>query len=56
VKQLNEGVDKVRRQEHQALLASGDERLKGTKYDWLRKADGFDRASWREFQILKGRT
>lgn len=23
------------------------------KYDWLRNADRFDRAAWREFQILK---
>jgi len=53
VKHLNEGVDKVRRQEHKELQAAGDERLKGTKYDWLRNSDNFDRASWREFQLLK---
>jgi len=53
VKHLNEAVDKVRRQEHKALQATGDERLKGTKYDWLRNSDHFDRVSWREFQVLK---
>ena len=53
VQHLNEGVDKVRRQEHQALQAAGDERLKGTKYDWLRNSHNFDRESWREFQVLK---
>ena len=53
VQHLNEGVDKVRRQEHKELQAAGDERLKGTKYDWLRNSDKFDRASWREFQVLK---
>jgi transposase len=53
VKHLNEAVDKVRRQEHKELQAAGDERLKGTKYDWLRNSDNFDRASWREFQVLK---
>jgi len=39
VKHLNEAVDKVRRQEHKALSAEGDERLKGTKYDWLRNRE-----------------
>jgi transposase len=53
VKHLNEGVDKVRRQEHKELQAAGDERLKGTKYDWLRNCEHFDRESWREFQVLK---
>lgn len=35
-KHLGEAVDKVRRREHKALKAEGDERLTGTKYDWLR--------------------
>jgi len=33
---MSQAVDKVRRQEAKTLLASGDERLKGTKYLWLR--------------------
>lgn len=53
VKHLNEAVDKVRRQEHKALSAEGDDRLKGTKYDWLRNRQNFDRESWREFQELR---
>ena len=37
VMHLSEAVDKVRRQENKQLRAAGDERLVGTKYDWLRK-------------------
>lgn len=33
---LNEAVDSVRKAEHKALMAEGDETLKGSKYDWLR--------------------
>lgn len=43
----------MRRQEHKVLKSVGDERLKGTKYDWLRNANRFDRESWLEFQELK---
>ena len=32
---LNRAVDQVRRAENKALLAQGDGRLKGTRYDWL---------------------
>ncbi len=32
---LNNAVDTVRKQEHRALMASGDETLKGSKYLWL---------------------
>ena len=53
VKHLSEAVDKVRRQEHKALQALGDDCLKGTKYDWLRNRSNFDRKSWQEFQKLK---
>jgi transposase len=35
MKQMNEAVDKVRRQEHRALSAEGDNTLKGTKHWWL---------------------
>lgn len=38
-KYLGEAVDEVRRQEHRSLKAEGDERLKGTKYAWLRNPD-----------------
>lgn len=33
---LNEAVDKVRRREHARLRKLGDERLKGTKYIWIK--------------------
>jgi len=36
VKHLNEAVDKVRRAEHRRLRKAGDDRLKGTKYVWLK--------------------
>src|SRR5215469_10991398 len=35
-KHLGEAVDQIRRREHKALTAEGDERLTGTKYHWLR--------------------
>ncbi len=34
-KHLNEGVDKVRREEHRELMKEGDERLKGMRYHFL---------------------
>lgn len=52
-KHLGEAVDKVRRQENKQLRAAGDERLKGTKYDWLKGRDKFDLAAWREFCQLR---
>ncbi len=33
---LNKAVDKVRAAEHRELQANGDDRLKGTKYKWLK--------------------
>ena len=33
---LAEAVDQVRRKENRTLQASGDDRLAGTRYDWLR--------------------
>lgn len=35
MKHIGDAVDKVRRQEHRELRASGDDRLTGTKYYWL---------------------
>ncbi len=53
-KHLGEGVDQVRRSENKILKASGDERLVGTKYDWLRHPDSFrDNASYRAFCKLR---
>jgi transposase len=55
-KQLNEAVDKVRKQEHKLLRATDDERLKGTKYAWLRNPDNFTNKSWRDFATLRNST
>jgi transposase len=35
-KHLSEAVDQVRRRENTLLRAQGDDRLAGTRYDWLR--------------------
>jgi transposase len=52
-KYLNEGVDKVRRQEHKALLAQGDETLKGTRQLWLYNPQHFSPEQRAEFSELK---
>jgi transposase len=53
-KHLGEGVDQVRRSENKALRTAGDERLVGTKYDWLRHPDSFrDNAAYRTFCKLR---
>ena len=52
-KHLGEAVDKVRRTEHKELRAEGDERLKGTKYDWLKGRDKFEQKGWRAFCRLR---
>ncbi len=40
---LGEAADKVRRQEHKALMAEGYEDLKGSKYDWLTNPENMTR-------------
>lgn len=52
-KQLGEAVDKVRRAEHKVLRAAGDDRLTGSKYQWLRNPDNFEEDQWREFRALR---
>jgi len=52
-KHLSEGVDKVRRQENKQLHKAGDDRLVGTKYDWLKGRDKFKQKSWRAFCRLR---
>jgi transposase len=46
---LNEAVDRVRRQEHRALMELGIDRLKGTKHTWLRNPASFSLGAWRSF-------
>lgn len=50
---LAKAVDQVRRAENKQLRAAGDERLKGTKYAWLKHPARFSKAAWREFQALR---
>ena len=52
-KYLNESVDTVRRQEHKALLAQGDETLKGTRQLWLYNPQHFSEEQREEFSGLK---
>lgn len=52
-KHLGEAVDKVRRGENKQLRAEGDDRLVGTKYDWLRNPDNFTTKQWRDFADLR---
>ena len=50
---LGEAVDRVRRREHKVLKGEGDERLTGTKYDWLRNPATMDGEQRREFAELR---
>lgn len=50
---LGEAVDKVRRRENQTLRAAGDDRLAGTRYDWLRSAAALEPADRRELLELR---
>jgi len=52
-KHLGEAVDQVRRKENKALRSQGDERLVGSKYQWLKNPDNFTRQHWRDFQTLR---
>lgn len=52
-KHLGEAVDRVRRQENKQLRSQGDERLVGTKYQWLRNPDTMTDYQWREFGDLR---
>jgi len=51
--QVTKGVDKVRRQEHKALSASEDFRLKGTKYLWLWNEENIPEWRRAEFDAIK---
>ena len=50
---LGDAVDRVRRREHKELKAEGDERLTGTKYDWLRNPATMEGEQRREFARLR---
>lgn len=52
-KHLGEAVDRVRRAENKVLRAEDDQRLVGTKYDWLRNPGNFTAEGWRAFKELR---
>jgi transposase len=52
-KHLGEAVDKVRRRENKTLRAAGDDRLTGTRYDWLRHPATMEPKDRQEFHALK---
>jgi transposase len=52
-KHLGEAVDKVRRKENQTLRAAGDDRLTGTRYDWLRNPAAMEPADRKAFTALR---
>jgi transposase len=55
-KYLGEAVNKVRRQEHKALMAEGYEDLKGSKYDWLYNPKNMTRKQKKRFKALRDST
>lgn len=52
-KYLGDAVDRVRRQEHKALLTQGRDELKGSKHKWLYNPQNMSRKQWREFKGLR---
>lgn len=52
-KNLNEAVDKVRRAEHKALQAEGDDTLTNTKRLWLYNPENMDQEQRQGFELLK---
>lgn len=52
-KHLNEALDQVRRKEHKQLQAAGDDRLKGTRFLWLRSADDLDDEQAQQLAALR---
>ena len=52
-KYLGGAVDKVRRQEHKALMAEGYDDLKGSKYDWLYNPKNMTYKQKRRFAALR---
>jgi len=52
-KHLGDAVDQVRRRENRELVSEGNDRLKRTKYLWLRNPDRMSATQWREFAPLR---
>lgn len=53
-KHMGEAVDQVRRGEHRALHAAGDDRLKGSRYFWLYRPENVPAALHTTFEALRG--
>lgn len=53
-KHLSEAVDLVRRRENKQLKAAGDDRLAGTRYDWLRHPAKMEPDDRKQFAALRG--
>jgi transposase len=52
-KHLGHAVDQVRRKENKTLRAAGDDRLAGTRYDWLRNPAAMEPKDRKEFAELR---
>lgn len=52
-KHLNEGLDRVRREEHRELMKRGDDRLKGMRYHVLFNAEQLDAKRQEELNALQ---
>lgn len=52
-KHLNDGVNRVRTEEHRSLLKEGDDRLKGTRWFWLHSEDNLSDAQYESFRDIK---
>ena len=52
-KHLSEAVDRVRRRENKQLRAAGDDRLTGTRYDWLRHPARMEPDDRKQFAVLR---
>ena len=52
-KHLSEAVDLVGRREHKQLQAAGDDRLAGTRYDWLRHPARMEPEDRKQFALLR---
>jgi len=50
---LGDAVDRVRRKENKTLKAAGDNRLAGTRYDWLRNPAAMEPKDRKEFAELR---
>ncbi len=55
-KYLGEAIEKVRRQEHKALMAEGRDDLKGSKYRWQYNPENMSRKQWQSFRELREST